>query len=98
MKLDELNKIIANSRILSRTKTSIIKEKNLFSIDDFLLPIYKKHINDSIINFFNELFENHINCKYIENIQDKLISDLLLFDITGISYFIVLTANKNKYL
>lgn len=100
MKLDETNKIkiIANSRILSRTKTSIITEKNLFLIDDFILPIYKKYINDSTINFFNELFENHNNCKYIENIQDKLITDLLLFNITGISYFINLTPNKNKYL
>jgi hypothetical protein len=98
MKLDELNKtkIMANSRILSRTKTSIIKEKNLFPMDKLLLSIYNKYENDSIIYFFKELFENHINCKYIENIQNELITNLLLFDITGISYFIYLIP-KNKY-
>jgi hypothetical protein len=99
LKLDELNKtkIMANLRILTRTKTSIITEKNIFILDEILLPIYNKYKNDSVINFFKELFENYKNCVYIENIQNELIKKLLLFDITGISYFINLTPNKTKY-
>ena len=54
--LDELNKtkIIANFRILKRTKTSIIKEENLLKIDNLLLPIYNKYENESILKFFSK--------------------------------------------
>ena len=99
MILDELNKtkIIANFRILTRTKTSIIKEENLLQIDNLLLPIYNKYENESILKFFSKLLENPKNCILIENIQDELIKKLLLFNITGISYYINLTPNNNKY-
>ena len=48
MKLHEVNKIkiIANLRILKRTKTSIIKEENLIDIDQNIEKIYNKHINN----------------------------------------------------
>jgi hypothetical protein len=95
MKLDEINKIkiIANLRILKRTKTSIIKEEKLLNIDKLIEKIYNKHKNNSILDFFSELMENKDNCSYIENIQDKIIEKLLLFDMTGVSYFI----NLEKY-
>ena len=99
MILDELNKtkIIANFRILKRTKTSIKKEENLLKIDNLLLPIYNKYENESILKFFSKLLENPKNCIFIENIQDELIKKLLLFNITGISYYINLTPNNNNY-
>ena len=47
----------------------------------------------SILDFFNELLDNKDNCSYIEPIQNELIQKLLLFDVTGISYYI----NLKKY-
>ncbi len=100
MCLSELNKIkiIANRRILERTKTSIIEEVNLFDITEKKInEIYNKNKNKSILVFFTKLFnESKENCKLIENIQDELINKLLLFDITGISYYIKLN-NENNY-
>jgi hypothetical protein len=95
MKLDKVNKIkiIANLRILKRTKTSVIKEENLLDMDKLIEKIYNKHKNNSILDFFSELMENKDNCSYIENIQDKIIEKLLLFDMTGTSYYI----NLEKY-
>jgi hypothetical protein len=100
MTIDELNKIkiTANYRILYRTKTSIIKKEKLILMDDLVLSIYNKYENDSILKFFTELLDNPKNCTYIENIQDDLIKKLLLFNITGISYFINLYPNKTNYL
>jgi len=95
MGLHEVNKIkiIANLRILKRTRTSIIKEENLIDIDENIEKIYKKHKNNSILDFFSELMEDKNNCSYIANNQEKIIEKLLLFDITGISYYI----NLDKY-
>ena len=65
----------------------------LDEINKFIEKIYNKHKNNSILDFFSELMENKDNCTYIENIQDKIIEKLLLFDITGVSYYI----NLEKY-
>ena len=98
MCLDEINKIkiIANKRILQRTKTSIIEEENLFDITNpEIKKIYDKYKNNSILNFFNKLLNKSTkNCALIENIQDKLINKLLLFDIIGTSYFMSLHEHK----
>jgi hypothetical protein len=96
MCLNELNKvkIIANMRILSRTKTSIIKDEKLFDITDKKInEIYNKYKNKSILKFFNEILNK--NCELIENCKEKIINKLLLFDITGISYYIKLDNNNN---
>ena len=98
--LHETNKIkiIANRRILERTKTSIIEEEELFDITDKKInDLYNKNKNKSILVFFNKIL-NELNegCKLIENIQDELIKKLLLFDITGISYYIQLDNNNYK--
>ena len=88
MCLNELNKvkIIANMRILSRTKTSIIEDEKLFDITDKKInEIYNKYKNKSILKFFNEILNK--NCELIENIQEIIIQKLLLFDMTGISYY-----------
>lgn len=97
LKLDETNKtkIIANLRILSRTKTSILKEENIIDIDNKIEKIYEKYKNESIKDFFNELLKNNDNCVYLENNQENIIKNLFLFDISGISYYIDL--NKLQY-
>ena len=101
MCVSEINriKIIANKRILERTKTSIIEEMNLFDITGKKInEIYNKNKNKSILIFFKKIFdESKENCKLIENIQDELINKLLLFDMTGISYYINLD-KINNYL
>lgn len=98
--LNEVNKIkiIANKRILERTKTSIIEEQKLFDITDKKInEIYNKYKNKSILLFFKNIFdESKNNCSLIENIQDELITKLLLFDMIGISYYIKLD-NKHNY-
>ena len=95
MELHETNKIkiIANLRILKRTKTSIIKEENLLDIDENIEKIYKKYKNNTILDFFSELMQNKNNYSYIEDKQETIIEKLLLFDMTGISYYI----NLEKY-
>jgi len=102
MCLNELNKvkIIANMRILSRTKTSIIEDEKIFDITDKKInDVYNKYKNKSILQFFNEILNK--NCELIENIQEniqeKIIQKLLLFDITGISYYMKLYNNNNNY-
>jgi len=97
LKLDETNKtkIIANLRILSRTKTSILKEENIIDIDNKIEKIYEKYKNKSIKDFFNELLKNDDNYVYLENNQENIIINFLLFDISGISYYIDL--NKLEY-
>jgi arabinogalactan endo-1,4-beta-galactosidase len=99
--MDELNKIkiIANRRILERTKTSIIEEEKLFDITDKkIFSIYNKNKNKSILIFFNKIFnESNDNCKLIENIQDEIIKKLLLFDMVGISYYMKLDKNHDNY-
>ena len=93
----ELNKvkIIANMRILNRTKTSIIEDEKIFDITDKKInEIYNKYKNKSILQFLNEIIKK--NCELIENIQEIIIKKLLLFDITGISYFIQLDNNNNN--
>ena len=101
MCMDELNKIkiIANRRILERTKTSIIEEEKLFDITDKkIFSIYNKNKNKSILIFFNKIFnESNDNCKLIENIQDEIIKKLLLFDMVGISYYMKLDKNHDNY-
>jgi hypothetical protein len=97
MCINELNKvkIIANMRILNRTKTSIIEDEKLFDITDKKInEIYNKYKNKSILQFFNEILNK--NCELIENIQEIIIKKLLLFDITGISYYIKLDNNNYK--
>ena len=100
MCVNEVNKIkiIANKRILERTKTSIIEEQKLFDITDKKInEIYNKYKNKSILLFFKDIFnESKNNCSLIENIQDELIKKLLLFDMIGISYYIKLD-NKHNY-
>ena len=97
MCVNETNKIkiMANMRILNRTKTSIIEEENIFDIGDKKInEIYNKYKNKNkpIQMFFNKIFiKSPDNCAIIENIQEKIIKKLLLFDITGISYFMQLT-------
>jgi hypothetical protein len=94
MRVNELNKvkIIANMRILNRTKTSIIEDEKLFDITDKKInEIYNKYKNKSIQYFFNEILNK--NCELIENIQEIIIKKLLLFDITGISYYMKLDNN-----
>ena len=94
MCLNELNKvkIIANMRILSRTKTSIIEDEKLFDITNKKInEIYNKYKNKSILKFFSEILNK--NCELIENIQEIIIKKLLLFDITGISYYMKLDNN-----
>ncbi len=98
MCLNEANKIKikANVRILKRTKTSVIEEEKIFDISDPKInPLYLKYKNHSILDFFKELLsKSKENCIWIENIQDKLIDKLLLFDISGISYYMVLDKNS----
>ena len=82
-------------RILNRTKTSIIEDEKLFDITDKKInEIYNKYKNISILQFFNEILNK--NCELIENIQEIIIKKLLLFDITGISYYMKLNNNNYK--
>lgn len=93
--VNELNKakIIANMRILTRTKTSIIEDEKIFDItDNKINDIFIKYKNKSILKFFNEILNK--NCELIENIQERIIKKLLLFDITGISYYMKLYNNN----
>lgn len=95
MCVNELNKvkITANMRILNRTKTYIIEDEKLFDITDKKInQIYNKYKNKSILLFFNQILNN--NCELIENIQERIIKKLLLFDITGISYYMKLYNNN----
>lgn len=97
MCVNELNKvkIIANMRILNRTKTSIIEDEKIFDITDKKInEIFIKYKNKSILKFFNEILNK--NCELIENIQEIIIKKLLLFDITGISYYIKLDNDNYK--
>lgn len=97
MCVNELNKvkIISNMRILNRTKTSIIDDEKIFDItDEKINEIYNKYKNKSILYFYNEILNK--NCELIENIQEIIIKKLLLFDITGISYYMKLDNNNYK--
>ncbi len=100
MCLHETNKIkiIANMKILTRTKTSIIEEEKIFDITNKKInEIYNKYKNKSIQLFFNKILnESQENCAIIENIQEQIIKKLLLFDMTGISYYIQLDNNNYK--
>jgi hypothetical protein len=94
LKLDDTNKIkiLANYRILYRTNVTVLKEENILDFtDEKLNKLYEKYKNDSVIKFFQVLLKNYKNnCKYIENIQSNIIDKLMLFDITGISYYMLL--------
>jgi hypothetical protein len=96
LELDEANKvkIIANLRILKRTKTNVLKEENIIDIDEKIQKIYEKYKSKSIIHFFKELLKNNDNCVYLESKEKSIIEKLLLFDLSSISYYIDL----NNYL
>lgn len=82
MCVSEINKvkIIANRRILERTKTSVIDEEKIFSIKDKKIQdIYDKNKNKSIQIFFNKIFnESNKNCtpnrKHSRHIGKKIIT------------------------
>lgn len=82
MCVSEINKvkIIANRRILLRTKTSVIDEEKIFSIKDKKIQdIYNKNKNKSIQIFFNKIFnESNKNCtpnrKHSRHISKKIIT------------------------
>jgi hypothetical protein len=92
LEINEANniKIIANYKILTITKTSILKEKKIIDvdIDDKIKAIYNKYENESIMKFFKKLLKKSDNCIYLEGKEKNIIDNLLLFDVSGISYFI----------